>query len=499
MPIKKKRRTRRAISPGTYALFFVLFTAVVLISHAPFFNLPFFWDEVGQFVPAALDLFHSGALIPRSVTPNAHPPGVMAYLAMVWAVAGYSVVATRIAMLLLAGASVLLIFLLAIKLCGAVKGVPAFLVALVMCASPIFYAQAMLAQLDMPAMLFTALALLLFLEERLLLSALACVALVLVKETGIVTPLVFGLWLLVERRFLQAGYFLMPAVALGSWFLFLRHGTGHFFGSQEFTYYNLEYMTHPVRTSFALAKRLYHLFWENLHWIGAFGILYAWIHGGIFEGRAWKIAWTLVALHVILFSVMGGAMLERYLLPVLPIVYIAMIAGWSAAPSPWRTLGPVALIIGVAACNFWNPPYPFPLENNLAFTDFVRLQQTAASFIDERYASAEVSTAWPLSAELLRPEFGYVKAAHRVREIRDFSEPEIDRLDSAPVELFVLYSRQWDPPMNLLRNEMIMKIWRRFFLYAPQVSSFDIDQRWRLKPVAAWMRGGHWIEVHAKY
>ena len=37
----------------------------------------FFWDEVGQFVPASLDLFHKGALVPRSVTPNAHPPGVM--------------------------------------------------------------------------------------------------------------------------------------------------------------------------------------------------------------------------------------------------------------------------------------------------------------------------------------------------------------------------------------------------------------------------------------
>src|SRR5258706_14731866 len=107
MPLKKKRRTHHRNSLGAHALFFALFTAVVLISHAPFFNLPFFWDEVGQFVPAALDLFHSGALIPRSVTPNAHPPGVMAYLATVWAVAGYSVAATRIAMLLLAGTCVL--------------------------------------------------------------------------------------------------------------------------------------------------------------------------------------------------------------------------------------------------------------------------------------------------------------------------------------------------------------------------------------------------------
>src|ERR1700730_16590406 len=101
VPIKKKRRTHRPIAPRTYALFFLFFAAVVFVSHGAFFDLPFFWDEVGQFVPAALDLFHSGALVPRSVTPNAHPPGVMAYLAAVWTLTGFSMVSTRAAMLLL--------------------------------------------------------------------------------------------------------------------------------------------------------------------------------------------------------------------------------------------------------------------------------------------------------------------------------------------------------------------------------------------------------------
>src|SRR2546423_14519983 len=121
VPIKKKRRTRRPIAPRTYALFFLFFALIIIASHAPFFDLPFFWDEVGQFVPAALDLFHSGALVPRSVTPNAHPPGVMAYLVAVWAVTGFSIVATRAAMLLLAALSVLVTVLLAIKLCRGIK------------------------------------------------------------------------------------------------------------------------------------------------------------------------------------------------------------------------------------------------------------------------------------------------------------------------------------------------------------------------------------------
>ena len=133
------------------------------------------------------------------------------------------------------------------------------------------------------------------------------------------------------------------------------------------------------------------------------GIVYAYIRGGVYEGRSWRVAWLLVAGHVALFSVLGGAMLERYLLPVLPIVYIAMVAGLCALPSPWRALSQVALIAGVGYCNFWNPPYPFPYENNLAFTQFVKLHETAAGFIEHDYPGAEISTAWPLSAALRRP------------------------------------------------------------------------------------------------
>src|SRR5689334_4494336 len=120
VPIKKKRRTRRPIPPRTYALFLLFFAVLVFVSHGAFIGLPFYWDEVGQFVPAALDLFHSGAMVSRSVTPGAHPPGVMAYLAGVWTLTGYSIVSTRAAMLLLASLCLLVVFLLAIKLCSAV-------------------------------------------------------------------------------------------------------------------------------------------------------------------------------------------------------------------------------------------------------------------------------------------------------------------------------------------------------------------------------------------
>jgi 4-amino-4-deoxy-L-arabinose transferase-like glycosyltransferase len=498
MPIKKRRRERRPLAREAYVLFFFLFALAILISHIGFLNLPFFWDEVGQFIPAALDLYHTGAPIPYSATPNAHPPGVMAYLAAVWKVTGYSIVATRVAMLLLAAACALVVFLLAIKLCGGVKGVPAFVVVAALICSPLFYAQAMLAQLDMPAMLFTLLALLLFLEDHIGLSAVACAVLVLVKETGLVTPVLFGVWLLFERRVWQAACYLLPLAVLGPWFLLLHYQTGHVFGNTEFAQYNLAYLAHPVRMAFAIGNRLYSLFWENLQWIGTIGIVYGLISGGVYGGRSWRLAWALVAAHVAMLGIFGGAMLERYLLPVLPVVYIGMVAGLAALPPPWRGLSQVALIAGLAVSNFWNPPYPFPFEDNLAFTHFVKLHQTAAEFLEQNYSQAEISTAWPLSAVLRRPEFGYVKTAHRVREMPDFSESAIAGLGVAPVEVFVLFSRQWDPPGGLMRSPIVTRIWSSYFSYSPQIPSSDLDREFHLRTVASWSDHGQWVEVHAR-
>src|ERR1700733_10780465 len=103
----------RGVGPDPYLLFFGSFALLVFLTHSPYFTLPYFWDELGQFVPAALDILRDGAWVPHSTVPNAHPPGVMAYLAVVWKIFGYSIPATRAAMLLLASATVLVTFLLA--------------------------------------------------------------------------------------------------------------------------------------------------------------------------------------------------------------------------------------------------------------------------------------------------------------------------------------------------------------------------------------------------
>src|SRR3979490_99359 len=80
-------------------LLFALFFAGLMLLHAPLLRLPYFWDEAGYYVPAARDLFLTATLIPQSTPSNAHPPLVMAWLALAWRVFGYSTLVTRTAML----------------------------------------------------------------------------------------------------------------------------------------------------------------------------------------------------------------------------------------------------------------------------------------------------------------------------------------------------------------------------------------------------------------
>ncbi len=468
---------------------------VVFVSHLWALTLPYFWDEAGQFVPAALDLLH-GAWIPHSAPPTIHPPALMAYLALWWKVAGFHPAVTRSAMLLLAAGAVLASFLLAIELSREVRGVPAFLVAALVCACPVFFAQSAMAQLDMPAMLFTTLALLLFLQERLVPAVAACTVLVLVKETGAVIPLVFLLWLVREGRRREAALFLGPLVPLGLWVVALHHATGHWMGSAAFLDYNLVYPLHPWRFAIALARRMYYLLFANFHWMGTQAILLAWRTTRLFRSRSWRIAIWVAAAHVFTVTLLGGAVLERYLLPVMPILYTAMVAGLMLLRMRPRVVCCAILFLGVAAGNAINPPYPFPYEDNLAFSDFVRLHQEAAGFLTRGFPGARIATAWPMSAELLHPELGYVAHPLRIERMADFSVDTMQSLDWKRVDVVVVYSRRWDPRLNPMHWAPIERFWRHFSRYVPDANGAQVFSLLPYPDLAHFERGGQWVDVY---
>lgn len=478
--------------PETYLFFGVCFALIVFVSHAPLLALPYHWDELGYFVPAALDLYQQGLWVPVSTLANVHPPGLAAYLTTVWTIAGYSVEATRVAMLLVAVFSVLAAFLLGIELTRSLPGYPAFAAVALLLLSPLFFTQSMMAQLDLPAMLFSTVALLWFLQNRTGWCVVACTILTLVKETGLVAPLVFALWLAKDRRWKEAAFFTLPAAALGAWLLVLLHSTGNPAGNAEFAWYNLVYPLHPVRLGGALLRRASYLFVEEFRCIGTVALVLAW-RRGVFSSRSWRIAGSFALAQTLFVTVFGGAVLERYLLPVLPILYTA----FSVSIRGRVVLSLVAA--GLFSCNFWNPPlWPFPQENNLAMVNFVRVQQDAAAYLDATAGNIDVVTAWPFSDALRRPEFGYVTRPLRVHPIEDFSEDSLRALPSGSPRLLAIYSRDWDPPHSLLHHPVIESLWRRYFRYRPPVSPGDLRSRFGFVPLIRRAHGGQWIEIWQK-
>src|ERR1700684_704858 len=96
----------RSSSPHQAVVFAAIFVAIFLL-HVPLLQLPYFWDEAGYYVPAARDLLLSGSLIPHTTVSNAHPPLVLAWIALWWKVVGFAPVVTRAALLLIAAFSLL--------------------------------------------------------------------------------------------------------------------------------------------------------------------------------------------------------------------------------------------------------------------------------------------------------------------------------------------------------------------------------------------------------
>jgi 4-amino-4-deoxy-L-arabinose transferase-like glycosyltransferase len=478
---------RRPVRRRLYVSVYISVLVVLLLAHLPLLELPYYWDEVGQFVPAALDLYRTGTWIPHSTLPNVHPPGVMLWLAAFWHVFGYSITGTRVAMLLIASLGALFTFLLAIELGRESPGAPAFAAIALLGCSPLFFSQAMLAQLDMPAMCLTSLALLLFLQNRFRASALASVALVLVKETGIVAPALLGCWLVAERRTRQALWYLLPLAALCIWLFALKRVTGHWFGNRAFTQYNLFYPLNPVRLGFALLRRIYYLLISSGHVVGTAALVWVMRRTPLFKSRAWSVAAAFVALHVLTVSMLGGAVLERYVLPALPIVYTAFAIALRALLPRWRKWTLPALLACLIAANFINPLYPFPFENNLAFVSFVDLETEAAAAVAARQGT--IATTFPMDDALRRPEYGFVAQYRDVVELQSFRPADIAPLRNHPPGMMIVYDTTWDP-LHILRGRFSQWLLRTYYGYQPAMEPEAIAAALSMRVAERWERRG---------
>jgi 4-amino-4-deoxy-L-arabinose transferase-like glycosyltransferase len=544
---------------------FVLFAVVLIALHAPLLRLPYFWDEAGYYIPAARDLL-SGSLIPYSTPSNAHPPLVMAWLALAWKIFGQSQIVTRLAMLLLAAFSLLGFFRLARRVANStVAAYSTLLVAIY----PVFFAQSSLAQVDLPAAGFIFWGLESYLRNKFMGARASSPVLIwfslaaLAKETAILIPVALIIWELASRlrnqmpsraaaeyespvrqcreedisriesrtgrhgaqrvslaeaaenpkpyigttesralpipsiyaskkRLLDAWMLSLTALPLALWYAYHYARTGFVFGNPEFFRYNVQSTLHPLRILLALLLRI----WQTSGYLDLYVVTLACVIAMLFaplkdaQGERPRIpipiqsAFLAIAIiYLVALSILGGAVLARYMLPVVPLVILVCVSTIWRRLRAWKAVIAVVTLAFISAL-FVNPPYGFSPEDNLAYRDYIRLHQRAERFLDQRYPNARVLTAWPASDELTRAYLGYVSKPMQVVKIEDFSaEQVLSAADArARFNVALVFSTKYQP------QHTIFDRWRRWQEWKSRYFGYHVD----LPPeIAASVLGGN--------
>ncbi len=511
------------------ALLFVPLFLLLLALHLPLLRLPYFWDEAGYYVPAARDLLLYGELIPHSTPSNAHPPLVIAYLALAWKVLGYTPLVTRTAMLAVAAFSLLGVFRLGQRVANSEVAVAA---AICTALYPVFFAQSSLAHLDLAAAGLTFWGLLAYVENRRWCVVVCFSLAVLAKETAILAPLALFSWDLI-RGSLKLGarrgvahsregtaldvpqtadkaaivnMLLTPLIPLALWYAFHYARTGFVFGNPEFFRYNVQATLQPLRVLLALGLRLWQVVgYLNLYFLSGAGMLAMWLpplrdNGEERQRISLDVQFALLAVivaYVVAMAVVGGAVLARYMLPVVPLVIILFVSTLRRRVRRWRGVVAIVALAFVAAL-FVNPPYGFSIEDNLAYRDYILLHQHAEDFVEARYPMSRVLTAWPASDELARPYLGFVARPMRIFRIEDFT---VEHLMAASdlrsnFDVALVFSTKYEPPHSWFERWRTWQRWKTEFFGchrdAPPAAAAQILGG---RLVYSDLRHGQWVGV----
>ena len=133
-------------------------------------------------------------------------------------------------------------------------------------------------------------------------------------------PAVLCLILLVRKDWRRAAYFLAPGVVLLAWLMFLHRSTGYWLGNPGFAHYNVAYALHPARVAMSFATTHLLPFFCGIP-MGRHARAADYDSGAQKSSAedVWRVVIAVAVAHIVLVTLLGGAELERYLLPVLPL------------------------------------------------------------------------------------------------------------------------------------------------------------------------------------
>jgi hypothetical protein len=440
----------------------------------------------------------------------------MAWVALGWKLFGFTPLVAHLAMLLIASFTLLGVFRLAERVANTQVAI-----ASTVCTGlySVFFTQSALVHLDMAATGLTLWGLCDYVERRRFATSVWFSLAALAKETAILAPLALLGWELIcglfpERRSTRclfrlsakSVWLLVPFVPLSTWFGYHYLHTGYIFGNPEFFRYNVAATLHPLRIVLAVGMRVWQLSgYMNLYFLTAATLLAMFRpprgERGVEHPRIAvpvQLAFlSLIITYVLAMSVVGGAELARYMLPVLPLMIILCVSTLWRRVRYWIAVAALVAMAFIAAL-FVNPPYGFPFEDNLAYCDYVLLHRKAASFLAMRFPKARVLTAWPASDELTRPYLGYVSRPMRVLRVENFAFEQVSSAAElgSDFDVALVFSTKYIPPHSLLaRWPAWERLQTRFFGFHRDLPPPAVAQVLGGNLVYTATRDGQWIGV----
>jgi len=409
-------------------------------------SLPYFWDEADVYAPGARWL----ALHDLNPTPGhfpddwsrGHPPLLYVVASLAFRLFGSGPTIGHALIVPFTALALAATYLLGKERGGRMVGVCA---AAMLATSPLFMSMGAFLLPEMPLTALTVLALLLASRGQYVGAAVAGIALVWIKETGVGPPIAIAGGLFVEawrqaqlrERWRPIAISLTPMLALAVFFVWQRLTAGYF----VFPHHQNLFAERP----FAIANVL-----------TVFPSLFLW-HGRWLFSAAGVVAIAVLArrpvwpaslkpdatLLAIAFLLLGNVVffakmfwLERYALPVHPgvLVFLMLAIAEVTRLLPTRFVRPAALapVVLAGALGVMSLHTPGEAaEHTFAFADVVASHREAYARIRTLHSDPLIVTTWPLTTELREPWLGFVNASMRSEHPDDLEDqtPDVVLID----------------------------------------------------------------------
>ena len=408
-------------------LWWTRFGALTLVALAwlilvrPSLGLPYFWDEADVYVPGSLWLAEHGLDLRPGVFPDdwsrGHPQGLYLLAGLAFKLLGSSPVVGRSVVLPFAAVALSGTFLLGERLESWRTGLAA---ALLLGTAPLFLSIGGMLLPEGPLVGLAVLGFLALAHGRVGWAAVAGIAAVWTKETGIFAAAAVGLAVLWDvlrsgswrdrAAWVRLGLVALPLPALLAFFAWQKLGAGYFvFPHHQGLLWDRPFGAADLLTVFP-SLLVVHGRWVVVG-VGALVAQRVMISPEPRPGPGWSPSsqamvaglLALVPFNAAFFAKMFW--LERYALPAHPAVLL--LAAW-ALFSRLRHLAwaPVGATMLWGLLSLKAPTQPNEEELTFAWVDVVHTHQRAFEALPE--GAAPVLTSWPMTAELSLPYIGFV-------------------------------------------------------------------------------------------